>query len=66
MVVIQNLAGKNKYDIDQTGDIPKVKIHLKLNGLIKNSPNWIDLRKETNINYIKNKLNEMSKKTVKI
>ena len=23
MVVIQNLAGKNKYDIDQTGDIPK-------------------------------------------
>ncbi|MGQ0515775.1 hypothetical protein ACT453_30235, partial [Bacillus sp. D-CC] len=22
MVVIQNLAGKNKYDIDQTGDIP--------------------------------------------
>ncbi|AIE32015.1 spore germination protein AC [Bacillus thuringiensis serovar kurstaki str. HD-1] len=41
MVVIQNLAGKNKYDIDQTGDIPKVKIHLKLNGLIKNSPNWL-------------------------
>ena len=35
MVVIQNLAGENKYDIDQTGDIPKVKIHLKLNGLIK-------------------------------
>ncbi len=35
IVVIQNLAGKNKYDIDQTGDIPKVKIHLKLNGLIK-------------------------------
>ena len=66
MVVIQNLAGENKYNIDQTGDIPKVKIHLKLNGLIKNSPNWIDLRKETNINYIKNKLNEMLKKTVKI
>ncbi|AVR30596.1 Ger(x)C family spore germination protein [Bacillus thuringiensis] len=56
MVVIQNLAGENKYDIDQTGDIPKVKIHLKLNGLIKNSPNWIDLRKKTNINYIKKQI----------
>ena len=64
-MVIQNLAGESKYNIDQTGDIPKVKIHLKLNGLIKSSPNWIDLRK-TNINYIKNKLNEMLKKTVKI
>ncbi len=38
MVVIQDLAGKSKYDIDQTGDIPKVKINLKLDGLIKNSP----------------------------
>ncbi len=35
MVVIQDLAGKSKYDIDQTGDIPKVKINLKLDGLIK-------------------------------
>ena len=64
MVVIQDLAGKSKYDIDQTGDIPKVKINLKLDGLIKNSPTWIDLRKK-NINYIKNKLSEMLKKTVK-
>lgn len=46
MVVIQDLAGKSKYDIDQTGDIPKVKINLKLDGLIKNSPTWIDLRKK--------------------
>ena len=64
MVVIQNLAGENKYNIDQTGDIP-VKIHLKLNGLIKNSPNWIDLRKETNINYIK-QIERNVEKTVKI
>nr|EEK69174.1 Spore germination protein, gerC [Bacillus wiedmannii] len=58
MVVIQDLAGKRKYDIDQTGDIPKVKIHLKLDGLIKNSPNWIDLRKKTNIDYIKKQIEQ--------
>ncbi|AFQ08777.1 TPA: Ger(x)C family spore germination protein [Bacillus pacificus] len=56
MVVIQDLAGKSKYDIDQTGDIPKVKINLKLDGLIKNSPTWIDLRKKRNINYIKKQI----------
>ena len=64
MVVIQDLAGKSKYDIDQTGDIPKVKINLKLDGLIKNSPTWIDLRKKKYQLY-KNKLSEMLKKTVK-
>ena len=39
--------------LSENGDIPKVNIHLKLNGLIKNAPDWLDLSKNENITYVK-------------
>ncbi|KEK24235.1 Ger(x)C family spore germination protein [Bacillus gaemokensis] len=53
LIVTQNLSGKSRYTVNQTGDIPKITIHLKLNGLIKNSPDWLNLTKQENINYVK-------------
>ncbi|MBO1582207.1 Ger(x)C family spore germination protein [Bacillus sp. XF8] len=59
LVVTQNLSGKSTYYVNQTGDIPKVKIRLKLNGLIKNSPDWLNLTKKENINYVKKQVEQM-------
>ncbi|HEK9101787.1 Ger(x)C family spore germination protein [Bacillus pfraonensis] len=56
LVVTQNLSGKSAYHVDQTGATPKVTIRLKLNGLIKNSPSWLDLSKKEHINSIKNQV----------
>lgn len=61
LVVTQNLSGKSVYHVDQTGNIPKVTIRLKLNGLIKNAPSWIDLTKKGNIKYVKNQVEQKIK-----
>ncbi|MGG1164994.1 MULTISPECIES: Ger(x)C family spore germination protein [Bacillus cereus group] len=53
LIATQNLSGKSVCDVSQNGSIPKVHIHLKLNGLIKNTPDWLDLSKKENITYVK-------------
>ncbi|EJQ54214.1 Spore germination protein YC [Bacillus mycoides] len=53
VVATQNLSGKSICDVSQNGSIPKVHINLKLNGLIKNTPDWLDLSKKENITYVK-------------
>ncbi|MED1055584.1 Ger(x)C family spore germination protein [Bacillus mycoides] len=53
LIATQNLSGKSIYEVTQTGNVPKVRIHLKLNGLIKNSPDWLNLAKKENITYVK-------------
>ncbi|PGB00023.1 Ger(x)C family spore germination protein [Bacillus toyonensis] len=53
LIATQNLSGKSVCYISDTGDMPKVHIHLKLNGLIKSAPSWLDLAKNENITYIK-------------
>ncbi|KFN04485.1 Ger(x)C family spore germination protein [Bacillus clarus] len=53
LIATQNLSGKSIYKVTQTGNIPKVRIHLKLNGLIKNAPDWLNLTKKENITYVK-------------
>ncbi|MBG9721678.1 Ger(x)C family spore germination protein [Bacillus sp. TH22] len=53
LIATQNLSGKSFCSLSQNGDIPKVNIHLKLNGLIKNAPDWLDLAKHENITYVK-------------
>ncbi|WP_459500358.1 Ger(x)C family spore germination protein [Bacillus sp. C1] len=61
LVVTQNLSGESVYHVDQTGNIPKVTIHLKLNGLIKNAPSWIDLTKRENTKYVKKQIEQQLK-----
>ncbi|PFN08562.1 MULTISPECIES: Ger(x)C family spore germination protein [Bacillus cereus group] len=58
LVVTQNLSGKSVHYVDQTGATPKVTIRLKLNGLIKNAPSWIDLSKKENIRSVKNQVEQ--------
>lgn len=53
LIATQNLSGKSVCSLSQNGDIPKVNIHLKLNGLIKNAPSWLDLSKSKNVTYVK-------------
>ncbi|MED0982738.1 Ger(x)C family spore germination protein [Bacillus paramycoides] len=53
LIATQNLSGDSVCDVTQDGDIPKVHIRLKLNGLIKNAPDWLDLSKNENITYVK-------------
>ncbi|WP_439743265.1 Ger(x)C family spore germination protein [Bacillus pseudomycoides] len=65
LVVTQNLSGKSTYSLDGDGEIPKVNIHLKLNGLIKNSPNWLNLTKPQNIAYIKKQIEQTMEKQSK-
>ncbi|PFN29375.1 spore germination protein GerYC [Bacillus cereus] len=52
-IATQNLSGKSVCYLTDTGDIPKIHIQLKLNGLIKNAPDWLDLTKTENIKYVK-------------
>ena len=42
VIATQNLSGNSECSLSPNGDIPKVNIHLKLNGLIKMLPDgWI-------------------------
>ncbi|MDR4986094.1 spore gernimation protein GerYC [Bacillus cereus] len=53
LIATQNLSGKSVCSLSDAGDIPKVRIRLKLNGLIKNAPDWLDLTKNKNVTYVK-------------
>ncbi|HDR6311800.1 TPA: Ger(x)C family spore germination protein [Bacillus cereus] len=53
LIATQNLSGKSICSLSDAGDVPKVHIQLKLNGLIKNAPNWLDLSKSENVTYVK-------------
>ncbi|AKR07912.1 Ger(X)C family germination protein [Bacillus cereus BAG1X2-3] len=69
LIATQNLSGNSICSLSDTGNIPKIHIHLKLNGLIKNAPPWLDLSKTENVKYVKkhvektieNHLNELIK-----
>ncbi|MED0940088.1 spore gernimation protein GerYC [Bacillus cereus] len=53
LIATQNLSGNSVCSLSDTGDIPKVHIRLKLNGLIKNAPDWLDLSKSESVTYVK-------------
>lgn len=70
LLATQNLSGKSICNITQTGNIPELHIRLKLNGVIKNAPSWLDLTKKENVTFVKKhtektlekNLNELVKK----
>ncbi|HDR7793195.1 TPA: Ger(x)C family spore germination protein [Bacillus luti] len=53
LVATQNLSGKSICYLSDTDNMPKIHIQLKLNGLIKNAPDWLDLTKKKNVTYVK-------------
>lgn len=58
VVVIHSLSGNSTYHITDNTPLPKVEIEVKLNGLIKDSPDWINLENHKNISYIEAQLQE--------
>lgn len=62
VIATQNLSGNSVCSLSSNGDIPKVNIHLKLNGLVKNAPRWLDLSKGKNVTYVKRHIEKMLEK----
>ncbi|MGG0186950.1 Ger(x)C family spore germination protein [Bacillus rhizoplanae] len=58
VAVIHSLSGNSTYHITDNNSSPKVEIKVKLNGLIKDSPSWINLENPKNISYIEAQLQE--------
>ncbi|MDQ6598154.1 Ger(x)C family spore germination protein [Bacillus salipaludis] len=61
-VILAILYGKNKKSIINKGSKSKVTFNITLNGMVKDFPDWLDLRKKQNNLLLKKQLEKQMKK----
>ncbi|MBM7702227.1 Ger(x)C family spore germination protein [Metabacillus iocasae] len=57
-VTLQNIRTKTNYDLHHKDDKPSITIHLKIDGLVKEYPGWINLTDPKNVTMVEDKLKE--------
>ncbi|CAM3496341.1 Ger(x)C family spore germination protein [Marinicrinis lubricantis] len=66
-VLLQNLNSKSKLQINRPDERPLMDIMIEIDAKIKDSPTWLNLTQEDNINWIEKKFEEhFEEETVKL